>query len=126
MARNAAPAAVHHLKGSYKKDPQRENKDAPEVGDISDKEPPEYFNERQTFYWNDLIQRSPAGVLSDGDYYVLALGAVLLNEMEEKKGSLGNERIGKLISVLSKLGMTPSDRSGLKVDKKKKNAFDDV
>lgn len=124
MARPRKASNVHKLNGTYKTHPERENKNEPESPALKDG-PPKYFNAMQKRYWKDLINRVPAGILTQADYYVVATCATLLAEMEENEGTMRADKLTKLIGTLDKLGMTPSGRAGLKVEKPKKNEFDD-
>ena len=125
MGRPATPTKVHELNGAYKAHPERKNHDEPDIEEL-DSTPPKYFNDLQCKYFYDLIDRSLKGVGGKSDYYLFTTGAVLLAEMEDLEGKLPTPRIGQLISVLAKLGMTPSDRAGLKVPKNNKSKFDGI
>ena len=125
MARHKTPSNVLDLKGSYKKHPERRNNEEPE-GLPLDSKPPKYFDKEHVKHWNDLISRIPDGVVTNSDYYLLVIGAAILAEIEETQGHLPNERIAKFVTISAKLGLTPSDRVGLKVPQKKKNKFDDI
>lgn len=125
MARHKTPSNILDLKGSYKTHPERKNDEEPE-GLPLNSTPPEYFDAEHIKHWNDLISRVPAGVATDSDYYLLVIGAAILSEIEETQGHLPNERIAKFVTISAKLGLTPSDRAGLKVPQKKKNKFDGI
>lgn len=108
MARPRRPTAALELKGAYKKDPQRkaERKDEPKpttpVGAA-----PDFFDADEKLIWNDL-----AGFgfwLTDADRLMLEIAVKLMSLF--RKNALDGGGISKLITALSKLGFSPTDRS---------------
>jgi hypothetical protein len=108
MARPRKPTAALELKGAFKKDPQRkgarENEPVPD-GAIG--EPPERLSEDEAALWLEL-----AGYgfwLTNADRLMLEIAVKLM--VLFRGNALDGGGISKLITALSKLGFSPSDRS---------------
>lgn len=125
MARHRTPSNILELKGAYKRNPERRNHDEPEATPFVDK-PPAYFDAQHIRAWNDVIDRVPAGVLKNADYYLVVLAAAIVVEIEEKSGHISNERMGRFVSISACLAITPSSRSSFVVPKAKKNKFSEL
>lgn len=108
MARPRKPTAALELKGAYKKDPQRkaERKDEPKpAGAVG--AAPAFLDTVERKIWNDL-----AGYgfwLTDADRLMLEIAVKLMAMF--RKNELDGGGISKLITALSKLGFSPTDRS---------------
>ncbi|NVD41283.1 hypothetical protein HT585_20620 [Ensifer sp. HO-A22] len=108
MARPRKPTAALELKGAYKKDPQRkaERKDEPKPSGAVGLAP-DFFDADERLIWDDL-----AGFgfwLTDADRLMLEIAVKLMSMF--RKGTLDGGGISKLITALSKLGFSPTDRS---------------
>ncbi len=108
MARPRKPTAALELKGAFKKDPQRktERKDEPKpLGAVGPA--PTFFDADEKLIWEDL-----AGFgfwLTDADRLMLEIAVKLMSMF--RKNALDGGGISKLITALSKLGFSPTDRS---------------
>lgn len=108
MARPRKPTAALELKGAYKKDPQRKagRKDEPKPSGAVGKAP-DFFDAEEGLIWDDL-----AGFgfwLTDADRLMLEIAVKLMSMF--RKNTLDGGGISKLITALSKLGFSPTDRS---------------
>lgn len=108
MARPRKPTAALELKGAFKKDPSRKvarkNEPKPD-GAIGN--PPSFFDADEKAIWVDL-----AGYgfwLTDADRLMLEIAVKLMSMF--RKNALDGGGISKLITALSKLGFSPTDRS---------------
>ncbi|RVL37997.1 hypothetical protein [Sinorhizobium meliloti] len=96
------------MKGAYKKNPQRksERRDEPKPsGSVG--LAPDFFDADERLIWDDL-----AGFgfwLTDADRLMLEIAVKLMSMF--RKGALDGGGISKLITALSKLGFSPTDRS---------------
>lgn len=131
--RPRTPTNVLHLRGAFKKHPERraerENEPQPKAGiGVA----PAWFQADEKRAWKYIVGIAPEGVLGDSDRAYLEIAARLLaytrrvsvEEMEQAK-------VNRLETMLSKLGLNPSDRSRVKVGgrqltKRAGNAFDSI
>lgn len=75
---------------------------------------PKHLSPEQKAAWKEVIKFAPNGVLSGADRALLEITVHQLVEFRAGRLIRASE-IGTLITCLSKLGMTPSDRSRLSV-----------
>ena len=115
MPRPRKPTALAVLKGADKANPwrwkkqNRENEPTPN-GPLPE-EPPEWLNEEQAAAYKEIVARCHKDVLCIADTMIVELGATLVAEMRMNGGELSVAKIGRLMSILDRLGMTPSARS---------------
>jgi hypothetical protein len=124
MARHAQPRAVAELKGATKKNPQRYRKQPPKselgVGNV-----PARFDAAQQQAWLELTTYAPVGVLAGADRLTIEVGACLLAQFREDSEAFPANKIGHLIGILARLGMSPADRQKLGTEKAPEgNPFD--
>jgi hypothetical protein len=108
MARPRKPTAVLELKGSFKKNPARgaERKNEPKPdGEIG--EPPVLLGADEQELWRELAL--VGSWLTAGDRLILEIACRLM--VMFRKNTLDGGGISKLITALSKLGFSPTDRS---------------
>lgn len=108
MARPRKPTAALELKGAYKKDPQRkaDRKDEPKPSGAVGKAP-DFFDAEERLIWDDLAEFG--FWLTDADRLMLEIAVKLMSMF--RKNTLDGGGISKLITALSKLGFSPTDRS---------------
>lgn len=125
MGRPKTPSNVLELRGAYKKNPNRKPKDEPPAaasGDLG--EPPAYFNKTQRECWAEIAAKAHAGTICRADSIALEMAAVLLDQFRLYPLDIPTARIVRLDSILARFGMTPSDRSKVKVpNAPKENPF---
>lgn len=116
MARPRTPTAIQELKGAFKKDPQRRRSNEPEYnGPLG--APPDSFDEELAGIWHELESMAAANVLAQSDRWLVELACRTMRDV--RKGSaLASER-NLLLSCLSRMGLTPADRSKIAVPHKK-------
>lgn len=116
MGRPKLPTNVLDARGAFKKNPQRRPKDEPSAaaaGPLGD--PPDHFTPKQIDCWNYIVSKCHEGVLTDADSIALEMAAVLLDQFRTYPLDVPAARIIRLDSLLSRFGMTPADRSKVKV-----------
>lgn len=118
MARHSQPREVAALKGADKKNPQRYRAEVPKsvlpLGSA-----PEHLSEMAKAVWFELEAYAPAGVLAGSDRLMLETAAVLVAEFRENTKGFPASKMGHMIGVLARLGMSPSDRQKLGAEKTK-------
>lgn len=116
MARPRKPTAVLELTGAFKKNPQRKRIHEPQPsGSVG--EPPVDFDDYLKALWRDLVRMVPAGVLTISDRWLVELACRTMRDV--KKGqALASER-NLLLSCLSRMGLTPADRSRIAIPKER-------
>jgi hypothetical protein len=115
LARPRKPTAALKLSGSLKHNPDRgrARKDEPipkgKVGPC-----PETFNEAEAAAWDTLVEKG--FWLTDADETLLAVAARAQAYFESVTSyvTIDTKIVGQLITVLSKLGFSPADRSKIK------------
>ena len=116
MGRAPQPTALHEAKGSFEKNPQRRRNGEPKpkagIGPA-----PKHLDEHEREVWDELIDMALPGVLGDVDRVLVELTARLVAKMRREPDSFTGTDKGHLISCLSRMGMTPSDRTKLAVSK---------
>lgn len=114
MGRNKTPSNLLELRGAMtaKKRRERAHEPAPngEVGS-----PPEHLTDAQRAAWSEIKGNAPVGVFAKSDRIALELAAVLLTEFREDPKEMITSRMARLDSLLSRFGMTPSDRARVQV-----------
>jgi phage terminase small subunit len=97
----------------------REPKTAGKLGLAS-----QWLSAEQKTIWKRLVKFTPA-VLGESDRTLLEIAVVMKSKLEA--GTIENAQIAQLVSVLSKLGMVPKERtSSQSDDEKEKSEWDDL
>lgn len=126
MARNKQPLELAKLKGAHKKDPQRYRKVVPK----HDKDigaPPAHMKKKGYKFpeaikiWQELVGQALPGVLTASDRVIMEMASNLLSEYRRDPSAFTSPRYQTLLSCLSRLGLTPSDRQRLGVNKPEGN-----
>lgn len=121
MARPRKPTAVLELTGAFKKDPQRKRPNEPKPsGSLG--EPPADFDRDLKANWRELACMVPAGVLTNADRWLVELACRTMQHVR-KDIALASER-NLLLSCLSRMGLTPADRSRIAVPQEKQQLDD--
>ncbi len=114
MARNPTPTALHEVRGSYDKNPQRRRKGEPEpkagIGSA-----PGHLDEYEQQAWDELVSMALPNVLGDADRWLVERAVRLMAKSRRDPDNFTGTNDGHLISCLSRMGMTPSDRAKLAV-----------
>jgi hypothetical protein len=127
MARPRDPAALQKLKGVDKKNPKRMREEPEPTGPLG--EPPSHFTNEEKAVWYELGTLAPPRVLTNADRWLVELACSLMARKRKDgiggRAGLNNGELAMLAQCLSKMGMTPSDRSkvGVPPEKPKDNPF---
>lgn len=114
MARPNHPTALHEIKGSYTKNPQRRKRGEPRPkGGIGPA--PDWMPEAERKIWDELVGIVPPGVLGDSDRWAVERAVRLMYLARYEPDEFSGNREGHLLSYLSRMGLTPSDRSKITV-----------
>jgi phage terminase small subunit len=125
MPRHKQPREVAELKGATKKDPQRYRKQTPKsehaLGEI-----PAWLSAGAKVVWFELEAYAASGVLTGADRMVMATLSELVAEFREGPREMSAARIGQMVGLLGRLGMSPADRQRLGTVKQPEgNPFED-
>ena len=108
---------VLDARGSFAKHPERKRARANEpkpTGPLGD--PPSALNATASRAWMEIVANCPPGVLTQMDRHIVEMASKLIADMRGNWKNFGATKAGQLRSCLSLLGMTPVDRSRLKVE----------
>jgi hypothetical protein len=108
MGRPRKPTAVLELTGAFRKNPQRRRTEPPATGPLGD--PPEHFTAEQASVWHELAAVCPPGVLTRSDRLIVEIAVVLMLRVRQQGPRMRRGELNVLISVLSRMGMSPADR----------------
>lgn len=133
MGNPIKPMELRELQGSANRNKQRQNKNMPEV--VRGIGPaPDYFNELQSDTWDYLVTIMFAGVLAESDRPTFEVLSVLFWRF--RHGEYGDNAVipalavgelARMDSIMSRYGMTPSDRNRIVVKGgEKKNPFGEI
>ena len=117
------PQALRELHGTSGRNKQRDVEN-PAVATRGIGPPANVLTESQKLIWDEIVGVSYAGVMGEADRIALELMCRLVEEMRTNFTEMTASKLSQLNSILSKFGMTPSDRSKINVPKtEKKNSF---
>jgi hypothetical protein len=127
MARPRTPTEVLSLKGAFKKHPERKDarKGEPRPsGELGD--PPAFLSPQQAEIWLELANICPPRVLTNADRWTVEIAVRLMAKVRDE--SITNGQLAQLIVCLSRMGMTPSDRSkiGIPENAEEENPFEEI
>ena len=127
MGCNRLPTNVLEMKGAFIKHPERQRED-PKV-EIGLGPPPDYFEEIEKAIWEEIKNSAPEGVLAKSDRMIVEM-AVPLIQRQRAREKMKAAEMTFLLSVFSRLGCTPADRSRVAAPKKDQgelfDAFDEI
>ena len=127
MAKPRTPTRVLEARGASRKNPQR-RREEPEV-DSPLGSPPSDFTPAQAAAWFEIAEIAPPGVLTGADRIAVEIGASLLAMFGADRDGFPPSKLLRLDVMLSKLGLSPADRSkiGLPIKKRsERNPFADL
>jgi hypothetical protein len=122
MGRNKTPTAYLDAKGAFIANPQRSRPNEP-TSDRPLGSPPKYLTKEQKNIWKDIAKRIPHGVACEADRDAFEMMVRLTEGQRQGVITRSAERT-TLISLWSRFGMTPADRSRVAVDKPKESSLD--
>lgn len=123
MPRHTQPREVAELKGATAKDPQRYRGEVPKL-DLPVGNAPEHLSAEAAACWFELQTYSIPGVMTAADRLSLEMTSELLAGFREDPKAFPANKIGQLVSLLGRFGMTPCDRQKLSIEKPKEKDDD--
>lgn len=115
------PTVVKELRGTLQ--PCRTNPDEPKPAEpLGD--PPAHLARDEKAVWRELIRITVPGVLTIQDRLIAETLCLLVAKMRRRESMQGAER-AQLTACLSKMGLTPADRTRVSVVPYKDEADDD-
>lgn len=126
MGRNRTPSKILELRGAFNKHPDRRRGGEPKPkADIGPA--PAHLNEAQAALWDEMVGIALPGVLGDADRWMLEIAVCLMADYRQQPETFTAARVTQLISCLSRLGMTPADRSKVSaLPQGSRDEFDDL
>lgn len=125
MARPKTPSNILDARGAFKKNPKRARPNEPEVKGKLQDDPPLHLDTHQKSCWLEIKRTVPAGVLTSSDALILEVVAVMLAEFRLGYLKMSDGRINRMTTLMGRLGLDPSGRASLVVEKPKDNPFDE-
>jgi len=126
MARSRTATAILDARGAFAKDPQRKRPDEPKVSTPFPRQSPDHLSPEESACWVEIVGIAPAGVLTGADTVIVEMVACLLAEYRKDREGFAAAKLTRLSSEINRIGLSPSSRAALTVDKPKDNEFDDV
>jgi hypothetical protein len=108
------------MRGAFETHPERAEDRAQEpkcIGELGDA--PQNLTEPEAACWRELCGMVHAGSVGSNDRVALEIFASLLAEYRESRRDFNTAKLLRLQSFLAAFGMTPADRSRVKVGKAK-------
>lgn len=119
------PTVLLEAQGAFKKNPNRRRDNEPTPRGKFPKSPPKLYelSIHEKKCWRHLVSIVPPGVLRDADIATVLLAAKLMSRII--LNTFHPSELTRYSVEIGKLGLSPSDRARLTVDKNKANEFDD-
>ena len=112
MPQPRTATALLDARGAFKNHPNRKRVD-PKVVDSFPEVAPSHLTPLQVKCWHELRKSAPVGVLTGADIEMVNVCACLLAESRSDFAGMATARIGQLVTILGRFGMSPSDRAKL-------------
>ena len=118
--------SVLEARGAFVKDPQRRREPEPENANPLGA-PPDYLTPEQARAWLDVATTCAPGVLTESERLLVEMLSVVIAEFRDPTTKTNTAVMGKIESMLGRLGMTPADRQRVAVPRvKDASEFDDL
>jgi len=129
MSRPRTPTGILENRGAYINHPERAQERADEPIPTADLpiEPPAFLSKFQKIVWTEFVRLIPKGVAGDCDLPFIVTAVKLYAKV--RRGSFKGTDVSQLLTCLSRLGMTPADRSRVKAKvqaEATKSAWDEI
>jgi hypothetical protein len=109
------PTSLLEIRGAFEHNPERrkdrENEPKP-TGSLGPA--PRTFKKEEKKIWKELQEIVPPGVLTNADRWTVEIACVLM--ARQRAGTITSSDLGKLIALMSRMAMTPADRSRVGVE----------
>ena len=112
MPKPRTASSILEARGAFAKDPKRARVD-PVVSNPFPEVAPSHLNPLEVKCWHELRKCAPDGVLTGADVETVNVAACLLAESRADFAGMATARIGQLVTMLGKFGMSPADRAKL-------------
>lgn len=123
MARPRTATSILDARGAFKVNPERKRDKEPQAAEF-DPTPPEYFDAEHVKTWHEIVNMIPAGVLKSADTLQVEMLTNLVVDYRRDPDKFNTQRLGRMSNEMHKLGLNPSGRASLTVEKPKENEFD--
>jgi len=123
MPAQRKPSKVLEITGAYAKNPQRRNDAEPEGNGAFPELPPDHLDELEKTYWREIVDMVPAGVLTGSDTLAVEILTKLLTQFRTDYGRFTTSKLSRMSLEMGRLGLSPSDRTKLEIEKPKGNKF---
>jgi phage terminase small subunit len=112
VPRPRKPTAVLEASGAFIKNPQRKRPLEPKpTGELGD--PPSHLEREEVLTWHEMAADIPPGVATNADRRMFEVLVCLMVGFRHRR--LSGTELGQLTSLSGRFGMTPADRSKVKV-----------
>ena len=112
MPQPRTATALLDARGAFKNHPERKRVD-PKVSNPFPEVAPSHLNPLEVKCWHELRKSAPDGVLTAADVEMVNVAAGLVAESRSDFKGMATARIGQLVTILGRFGMSPSDRAKL-------------
>ena len=126
MAAPRKPTALLEQTGAFKKNPDRRRDEEPQPAQAINYQPPAHLDEKEQAMWHEIVSITPPGVLGNSDSLVVEELAILYTRFRKDKSEMPPALISRMDIVIGRLGLSPSDRAKLTVEKPRGNKFSDI
>lgn len=126
MARPRTATNILEARGAFRANPARRRPAEPKPAGSFPSRPPPRLGADVRACWREIVSTAPAGVLTSADALFVELVATLLAEFRADPHGMPTSRLTRLSAEMHKLGLNPSGRASLTVERPVANAFDDV
>ena len=118
VARPRTPTKILDARGAFKRHPERKRDGEPVVKDPLGS-PPDRLTELERQAWREVAMYAPPGVLTSADRIHVEELSILLAESWVSRADMQTSTRALLNKMLGQLGMNPSDRSKISIEKPK-------
>lgn len=116
MGRHKQPLELAEIKGLVAHNPQRYTKE-PVKNAMPLGQPPDHLSKEAKRTWFELEAMVPAGVLTYAERAIMEILSNLLVEYRKDPPAFPSGKYVHLIGMMARLGMTPTDRQKIGVEK---------
>lgn len=115
------PTAVLEARGAFQEHPsRRKEREGEPVVTAPLGDPPGHMGKAERECWLEIERTAPPGVLTGADRFLVEMLATLMVEFRAKRVAMPAAQLAKMMDAMGRIGMTPSDRSVIKVAPQKK------
>lgn len=108
------PTAELEASGAFQKNPARSRKREPNTG-RGIGPAPAHLDDDERAVWDEIVGNCAAGVFQSSDRPMMEVLCTMMAEFRRDRAGFGGRRLQALLALMSRCGMTPSDRSRVMV-----------